>query len=540
MFLKSHSLVVDIGSDALKFVHVEYIGRKSRVLKLGFVSLAQERLETQDDFSSTIAAKINEFTQTEQIKTKNLAFTFSGQSIFSRFVQLPMVGKAKIYQIVRYEAQQQVPFPLEEVIWDYQMIDGLSSDQLCVLIVAIKKEIIESLLKAVMGYGFEIDIVNINALSVYNAFVHSLLSSTEPVAVIDIGKKTTDLVLVEGKSLWTRSIPIAGEAFTQEIRKELKMHFPEAETVKTITLGLEESSLSVEDRLKAQNAIQAVGNRLLAEISRSLGFYRTQFKKNEIKNFYITGGTSYLLGLKDLFSSRLKNEVQNFNPLESISLPEVATRQFSDKARFFTSALGMVFSQQSHALKSNLLLASYQRTRAVVKKQPMIIMSGVVMLLIVLSSWAFNYYSYRAKLGILNHIEKQIDHIDGFNANINEATLQINLFNSKLQSVDQLVLHRRFWLDVLACVEKSIPINTRITKFSSTVINVTTGNVTTPTLVLTIEGVTSGVYADISNFRDALSNQPILKNVEIKSANPPVEGLREFALTMYVVNGEKL
>lgn len=537
MFRTHLILTIDIGTHSLKFVVCKQSGQKLILIKLATKDISMEKMESPEEIAFVTASKANEFLTEEQITVKSVNITFSGQSIFARFVQLPIVDKAKIFQIVRYEAQQQVPFPLEEVIWDYQMIDGLSQDQLCVLIVAIKTEIIESLIQGFSFQGFNIDSININPLSIYNTVLKNQSLSLEPSVIIDVGRKTTDFIVIDGVSVWTRSISFAGESITQEIKKIKKVNTAEAEGIKLSEANLE-STVS-EDPIS--QSVQLIATRLLAEITRSLGFYRTQYHKPEIKHFYLTGGTSQLKGFQDFLKNCLKSDIQILDPFSSFNqIESTVSDQMLKTPHVFASVVGASFVATKFSSKINLLPKSYIRHQSILKKRNLIMLSFIVAFSIVFMMWGENYLLFSKRKDLLAHIEGQISTIQQFNKKINNSIESIENLNQRLNKFGKLVDFRTFWLDLFIHIEQAMPKNTWLLKINSDKIQIKEGKSNRTVFVLSLQGATRGVYADITDFSQSLEKSDLFQEVKIERANPPVKGIREFILTMHVLGGEDI
>ena len=210
MFTSDRILALDIGTSALKLA--EFLPRKSGSVELinfavGFLGLGPS---DDDERSNYLTITIREMMRERQIKPGRVLLTVSGQTVFSRFVMLPPVDKDKISKIVAYEAQQNVPFPIEEVVWDYQLI-GSGNDELGVMLAAIKGEIIESIIAAVEGAGLITDLVDVAPMAIYNAARYNYADPVGCQLLIDIGARSTDLIFLEPGHLFIRSIPSGAE-----------------------------------------------------------------------------------------------------------------------------------------------------------------------------------------------------------------------------------------------------------------------------------------------------------------------------------------
>src|SRR5205807_6487878 len=154
--------------------------------------------------TATIREILNEF----GIKSANVNYAVAGQSVFARFVKLPSVEEEKIERIIAFEAQQNVPFPISEVVWDYQLVGGGTDEQLQVVLVAIKSDLLEALNGAVESAGLRPVIVDVATMALANAFRYNYDEIEGCSLLIDIGARTTNLIFIEQDKIFTRNVPI--------------------------------------------------------------------------------------------------------------------------------------------------------------------------------------------------------------------------------------------------------------------------------------------------------------------------------------------
>src|SRR5438874_8952209 len=160
-----------------------------------------------------------------QIKRGRVNYAVSGQSVFARFVKLPSVDDEKIERIISFEAQQNVPFPIDEVVWDYQLVGGGTDEQIQVILVAIKADLLEEINGAVEETGLRTSIVDLATMALYNAFRHNYTDLSGCSLLVDIGARTTNLLFIEPGKIFTRSVPIGGSSVTSAIAKEFHEPF---------------------------------------------------------------------------------------------------------------------------------------------------------------------------------------------------------------------------------------------------------------------------------------------------------------------------
>src|SRR6476620_3720191 len=181
--------------------------------------LADPAAETDRNrqISETLSAMMREL----GIKNGPIDYAVSGQSIFARFVKLPLVDQDKIERIVTFEAQQNVPFPIVEVVWDYQLVGSSEADKIEVVLVAIKADLLDGINAAVEAAGLQTRRVDVAPMALYNAFRFNYSELTGSSLVIYIGARTTNLLFIEPGKVFSRSIPIGGSSITVAIAKDL-------------------------------------------------------------------------------------------------------------------------------------------------------------------------------------------------------------------------------------------------------------------------------------------------------------------------------
>src|SRR5204863_9723938 len=176
-----------------------------------------------------ITATIREVLKELGIKSGKVNYAVAGQSVFARFVKLPSVEEEKIERIIAFEAQQNVPFPISEVVWDYQLVGSGTDEQLQVVLVAIKSDLLEALNGAVEAAGLRPVIIDVATMALANAFRYNYDEFEGCSLLIDIGARTTNLIFIEQDKIFTRNVPIGGSSITSALAKELNESFSRAE-----------------------------------------------------------------------------------------------------------------------------------------------------------------------------------------------------------------------------------------------------------------------------------------------------------------------
>src|SRR5882672_8165338 len=232
MLNKKSFLAVDFGAVNLKLAEFELTEEGGlRLMQYGFKSLGQEGMQ-EATREPAIQNALKELLAERGFAAKNINVCAPGFHTFSKFVKLPPVDTSKVTQIIQYEAQQNVPFPLEEVVWDYQILGTAPSGELEVLLVAIKADIVEGLFRTAESAGLKLQLVDVSPAALCNAFRYNYGDLEGCTMLLDIGAKTSNLLFFDKGKIYARSINIGANSITQDFANEAKLPFGEAERIK--------------------------------------------------------------------------------------------------------------------------------------------------------------------------------------------------------------------------------------------------------------------------------------------------------------------
>src|SRR5476651_1069262 len=318
-------ITVDLGTSTLKFA--EFGISRGGALTLLHFGVAELGLDPnkEEERAKFITPTLAKLFKEHRIKGREVLLSISGQSVFMRFVKLPPVDPAQVEQVVKFEAQQNVPFPIDEVTWDYQMMPTRTTgNEAEAVIVAIKKEVIEAEVEAVERVGLKIKQVDVAPFALLNAFRYSELQTDDCTLIIDMGARSTNLVFVEKNSFWIRNVPIAGNQISQSICNEMQEPFTAAETLKKgkgfVSLGGVYADPDDADAARISKLIRSTLTRLHVDINRSIAFYRTTLGGSPPKRVFLTGGTSQLPYLDLFIGDKLNLPIAYFYPMRNVSL----------------------------------------------------------------------------------------------------------------------------------------------------------------------------------------------------------------------------
>ena len=482
---------LDIGSSSVKLVRLKKVKGK--------IELERARVIELKDIKS-IREGIERLLKSEKITSCQVCLSISGQSVFTRFVKLPKLSQKKVEQVVKYEAQQQIPFSIEKVIWDYQLYRRSESSEVEVYLAAVKRDIIDSLLKELAPLKIDVVSIQPSPIALYNFTVFNQ-DIKENSIILDIGAKTTDVIIAKGRRLWIRSIPIAGEELTEALSQKLGIKPDEAEKLKrkeAITLVGSTGDENLTPRSDViSKAIDPVLSDIATQVTRSINYYKKEFDKSAaFVNVLLTGGTSKVKYIERFFKNNLKMEVKRLNILKRMKPNRFLKVNLDEIEGGLVAALGAGLSViTTPAIDINLLPKEEKEIKKFSARKFYIFASEVMMILFFLILSYFytqNISDVKNNLALLESKTKQYQQKQSIIKNIQS---DIDNYKSRLELLCQIKESKRFWLDVLAQINSTIPEDVWLISLQ---LDPEKEN------ALIIEGKTTGFFDTVKNLRESL------------------------------------
>ncbi len=379
---------IDLGQCGLKAIRLRAEGDTVQVVDHVFIEHAKILSQPEVDRAGLIAETMKQFTSRHDLSRERLFVGVQGQHTLARFSRLPPVDRKKIPEIVRYEAQQQIPFDLDEVIWDYQVLGAEPTGEINVGIFAIRRELLREHLQFLFRLNLEPAGVQAAPLALYNALrFDGLCGGSEAVAILDIGTQNADLIACDGDTLWTRNIPIGGNNFTEALQKTFKLSFRKAENLKR------DAARSKYAR-QIFVAMRPVFADLVAEIQRSLGYYTASSNRRGVRitRILAMGSAFKLPGMQKFIQQNLGLEVERprtFNKLSMASAPEAEA--LSENLMSFGVAYGLALQGLGRGqIASNLLPPEIARQVIWRRKTPLFYAAAAGLALSAVIVWGRN------------------------------------------------------------------------------------------------------------------------------------------------------
>ncbi len=410
-----------------------------------------------------ITAALREMMVEMGIKNGPVNYCVAAQSVFARFVKLPLVEEEKIERIIAFEAQQNVPFPIEEVVWDYQLVAAGGDEQIQVALVAIKSDLLEGINTAVEETGLQTNIVDVATMALYNAFRYNYSDVTDCSLLVDIGARTTNLLFVEPGKIFTRSVPIGGGSVSAAIAKEFNEPIGAAEFRKKrdgfVSLGGAYAEPSDPDVARVSKMVRSTMTRLHAELMRSISHYRAQQQGNAPARVLLCGGTASMPYMREFFHEKLQLPIEFFHPLRNVAVAEtVQTSEVASSAHLLGELVGLALRNATTCpMELNLRPASVVKRQELHRRRPLFMLAAACFVLGLLG-WGF-YYTRAA--GVVRQGNEQLSqkvesmrHIEGLMNNVRKETTALDGTATPLVAA---INDRSFWPEIVEDLNQRLP-----------------------------------------------------------------------------------
>lgn len=466
---------LDVGTCTVKVG--EFFITSNGVLTLSRYGVQELGLDPnkEEDRSPFIIQTVSDILKRTGIKPGKTVLAVSGQSVFMRFVKLPPVDAIQVEQMIGFEAQQNVPFPINEVIWDYQMMPGRGgSAENEAIIVAMKADLLEAEHRSAEAAGLNTSLIDIAPLALYNAYRYNYETSDQCTLVIDLGARTTNLLFIEGNNLYTRGIPIAGNLISQNICNEMQEPFIAAETLKKgkgfVSLGGAYADPDDRDAARISKLIRSTMTRLHNEINRSISFYRTHQGGSAPKRVLLTGGSSQIPYIDVFIGEKLNLPVEFFNPLRNVNLaPGLDRDQLSNQSCFMGELVGLALREAGSApVEISLIPPALKSVQARQRTQPYLIGALVawVALFVLVALW--NWQQQVMAQSITQEVQENITRLKNFEGKIKKQAADADKLQVEFDAANKLQAQRGAWLAILDDLNQAIPDGVWVTSLKPT------------------------------------------------------------------------
>lgn len=410
-----------------------------------------------------LESAIGQLKKTSGIKGGPVNYALPIQSVFTRYLSLPGSSPEELKQIIGFEAQQNIPFSIDEVVWDYQAIGEPRSGKLDVALVAIKTDTLEEINRAVTANGFTPGVIDVAPLSIYNAFRFNRPFQEGCSLIIDIGARTTNLLFVEGGRAYSRSVPIGGNSISVAIAKEFDQSIEAAEQIKKekgfISLGGAYSDPDDPVVAKIAKLSRSTYTRLHAEIMRSISFYRANQGGGAPQHVFLAGGASGMPFILEFFSEKMQVPVETFNPFENVAIStRVDQSSLAKNAHSLGEVVGLALrSLDDNPIEVNLRPPSVIRAQDTKSRQPFLIGAGICLVLAVAIWGVFFNQAAAVKESETSEVVAKANQLDGIVRRFEQAVREQEQREALAAPLLLAISEREVWIRIFNELAAKLP-----------------------------------------------------------------------------------
>ncbi|MBU4310360.1 type IV pilus assembly protein PilM [bacterium] len=550
-------LGLDIGTSSIKAVLLKVTKEEVELANVGMVELHLDPGVENKEKRARVVKGIKKLLEENEIKTKEVVIAVPGQSVIIRHCKLPPGARARLDQVIKFEAQNQIPFPLDKVGLDYQALPGKEGEEVKVILTAMKRELIDDHLALVGEAGLKCETIDISSLALYNALRFKKPSkAAEVVALIDMGATTTDISIHrDGVLEFTRSAPVAGNDLTEAIQTKLGVPFSEAERLKReegdALFEVQEKPPEVppppekppetlppeippvpekppevppapekppevppapNPTSQVASALSPILENIFAEIRRSLNYYRSQPEGAEITKVILSGGSAGLKNLDKFLSQRLGVPVEIADPLSQIKYDPTIFKLKKILPSFSVSVGLALHALELGEIKISLL-PQIVRERALIqaRKRNLMIAAGLGVAIIVFSGLLF-LQRLQQRETRLRQVEVELEKIKDIVPKVEKLKKEKRDVEQRMKVITGLLTEKARWLDVLLEMTRVFPSPVWIQSLSL------------PSKESASISAQANSVEALSNLMVRLKKSPYFEEINLGSVSTPKEG----------------
>lgn len=380
-----------------------------------------------------------------------------GHLLLMKFLKIPHVGKGKRDQIVKFEAQQNIPYPLPEVVWDYETIldDGTEFE---VALVAIKIEIVQALCDRLATIGIEAELIDPSSMAQYNAFAHSYPEYQQGALLVNIGAKSSDLLFIDTGGFFVRNVPIAGNSLTQSISDELKISFQHAEDLKIRVFAGEVEGVEKDVLQVLHRSTEAFLRRFSMELTRSIVNFRRQSGAEQVTTVFLTGGGAIVPGIVEHLAEKLKIQVEWYDSLRNVTVGKKLPQEKIDSHSLqFSSLIGAALRvQPGTRTHFNLLPPSLAKQVEFKRKRTYLVAAAATLVV----AGFIPAIIYQTQAETFEHqaseLEEELVPLRQLNNKINNNLGRVDEIRDRIGSLQELADARGTWIAFLQDLQERL------------------------------------------------------------------------------------
>jgi len=445
----SRRVVLDIGSSEIRVGEVTPDRKGIPVLrKLRAQELGIDPTKTGEFFPAVLQG-LESLVLASGIKPGPATLCLGGPSVFTRVIKVPQTDPNQVRQMVGYEAQQAIP-AIEEACWDFQLFPAGSGAELEAMILAIKKDSVEEMVVAATKAGLQVDGVELAPTAVINAFRYNYPEIVSSTLILEVGARSTHILIVEGQKIFCRIVPLGGGSITQSIATDLQESFAGAETLKRakgfVHPGGSYEDPSDETSSRISKLSRGVVTRLHTEVERSITFYRSQQGGSRPTLLLLAGGGSGL-GLMDFFfKEKLKIPVQYFQPFRRVAVEGGVSLEVQKAFPSWTCWVGTALRALPETpCRLNVMASLKNQALAKQKDRPAILAAVSALAILMLLPGAHGFWQSGKMQAVTSQQKNEVEEAEAIVSKLQASQKKISERMTTLETAHRLEEERLRW-----------------------------------------------------------------------------------------------
>ena len=410
---------------------------------------------SEDGLRNAQAAQaLKELVTSLKMKGAKTSYVISSFPVLVKFTSLPALDGARVDQIVEFEAQQQVPYPINEVVWGYQLMGEPGDVEVEVALAAIKSDELTEIDNMVLAAGLNSNGAEFSPAALYNALRFNYSDVEETTLLIDIGARTTDMIFMEGGKLFIRTVKIGGADISRAIAKEFGTDFGSADHRKVmdgfVALGGPYADHDDPEIAAISKVVRNSLTRLHSEVMRTINFYRSQQGGGAPAFVLLSGASVGLPFIREFFAEKLNLPVDHFNPFRNVSVAKGATTELAAAhGHQYGDLVGSALAQVGEVpMRIELVPESVKRNRELESRKPALILA-LIAVAAFLGATGF-FFAKGAQLATerASEVDSKAADLTKHNNQIKELQSELTVIDGRQQPYVDAVRHRVYWVQV--------------------------------------------------------------------------------------------
>jgi len=392
------------------------------------------------------------------------AIAIPSQGVFTRFVKIPKVEPDQAGQMLVFEAQQNVPYPLEEVSWCHQFLPDSEEGKLGAVILATKLDQLEATVDAVRQAGFSPALIETSPTALYNALRYNYPDLSGCTLLIDIGARATNLIFAEDNRIFIRTLPVGGNSITAALQKKfenkLLSQIEEMKIREAFIPPPGNYEATGDDAAEMGKVARTVMTRIHNEITRSVTFYRTNQQGSAPMRVFLAGGGASLPYTLEFFNEKLSLPIEFFNPLRRVSIaPSADANAVGRSAHALGECVGMAsrLLLGDCPLEINLESRRLQEAEREKARRPYLLAAVCVLALILAAAFAQDKAAADRLAEMNITLNGQVEKLQGLKQQLDKASSERSKLLADTADLAAAPLLKTAWATILDEVSERMP-----------------------------------------------------------------------------------